>query len=125
MLYDNYYQSELKKMNRSVSKMFLVLSITLSSLVLMSTGYYLLKTKSDEEMGNINQVSTKVDTVLSNQKVIDNQLNTINQKLDESLVNNEMVMDSIITIKNGVSRINYSVGKVSKNIDTIVLYIKK
>lgn len=76
-------------------------------------------------MGNINQVSTKVDTVLSNQKVIDNQLNTINQKLDESLVNNEMVMDSIITIKNGVSRINYSVGKVSKNIDTIVLYIKK
>ena len=125
MGYDNYYQNELKKIDRSVSRMFLVLTITLSSLILMSTGYYMLKLKSEEEISNINYVNTKVDTVLTNQELIGNDLNTISQKLDESLQNNEMVMDSIVTLKNGVNRINYSVGKVSKNIDTIVLYIKK
>jgi hypothetical protein len=125
MSYDNYYQNELKKIDRSVSRMFLVLTITLSSLILMSTGYYMLKIKSEEEISNINYVNTKVDTVLINQASIGNDLNTINQKLDENLQSNEMVMDSIVTLKKGVNRINYSVGKVSENIDTIVLYIKK
>jgi len=91
----------------------------------MSTGYYMLKIKSEEEISNINYVNTKVDTVLINQASIGNDLNTINQKLDENLQSNEMVMDSIVTLKKGVNRINYSVGKVSENIDTIVLYIKK
>jgi hypothetical protein len=125
MSYDNYYQNELKKIDRSVSRMFLVLTITLSSLILMSTGYYMLKIKSEEEISNINYVNTKVDTVLINQASIGDDLSTINQKLDENLQSNEMVMDSIVTLKKGVNRINYSVGKVSENIDTIVLYIKK
>ncbi len=121
----NHYQDELNKIDRSVSRMFLVLTITVSSLVIMSSGYYLLNVKSKEEMNGINAVTTKVDTVLINQSSIGNNLTLINQKLDETLRNNEIVMDSIVNIKNGVSRINYSVGKVSKNIDTIVLYIKK
>lgn len=124
MSYD-YYQNELNKIDRSVSRMFLVLTITVSSLIIMSSGYYLLNVKSKEEMNGINTVTNKVDTVLVNQSSIGSNLELINQKLDEGLRNNEMVMDSIITIKNGVSRINYSVGKVSKNVDTIVLYIKK
>jgi hypothetical protein len=119
------YQNELNKTERSVSKMFLALTITVSSLVVMSSGYYLLNVNSKEEMSGINTVTNKVDTVLVNQSSIGENLTSINEKLDESLRNNEMVMDSIVTIKNGVSRINYSVGKVSKNIDTIVLYIKK
>jgi hypothetical protein len=121
----NHYQNELNKIDRSVSRMFLVLTITVSSLVIMSSSYYLLNVKSKEEMSSINAVTNKVDTVLINQSLIGNNLKLINQKLDEGLGNNEMVMDSIVTIKNGVSRINYSVGKVSKNIDTIVLYVKK
>jgi hypothetical protein len=125
MSYDNYYQNELKKIDRSVSRMFLVLTITLSSLIMMTTAYYMLKMRSEEELSNINYVNTKVDTVLVNQSSISNDLDNISHKLDESLENNEMVMDSIVTLKNGVNRINYSVGKVSKNIDTIVLYIKK
>ena len=125
MSYDNYYQNELKKIDRSVSRMFLVLTITLSSLIIMTTAYYMLKMRSEEELSNINYVNTKVDTVLVNQSSISNDLDNISHKLDESLENNEMVMDSIVTLKNGVNRINYSVGEVSKNIDTIVLYIKK
>jgi hypothetical protein len=121
----NHYQNELNKIDRSVSRMFLGLTITVSSLVIMSSGYYLLNVKSKEEMSSINEVTNKVDTVLINQSLIGDNLTLINQKLDEGLGNNEMVMDSIVTIKNGVSKINYSVGKVSKNIDTIVLYVKK
>jgi hypothetical protein len=121
----NHYQNELNKIDRSVSRMFLGLTITVSSLVIMSSGYYLLNVKSKEEMSGINEVTNKVDTVLINQSLIGNNLKLISQKLDEGLGNNEMVMDSIVTIKNGVSKINYSVGKVSKNIDTIVLYINK
>ena len=121
----NHYQNELNKIDRSVSRMFLGLTITVSSLVIMSSGYYLLNVNSKKEMSVINTVTNKVDTVLVNQSSIGSNLELINQKLDESLLNNEMVMDSIVTIKNGISRINYSVGKVSKNIDTIVLYIKK
>lgn len=121
----NHYQNELNKIDRSVSRMFLGLTITVSSLVIMSSGYYLLNVKSKEEMSGINEVTNKVDTVLINQSLIGDNLTLINQKLDEGLGNNEMVMDSIVTIKNGVSKINYSVGKVSKNIDTIVLYVKK
>jgi hypothetical protein len=124
MLQDDY-QNELNKTERSVSRMFLALTITVSSLVVMSSGYYILNVKSKEEINGIKVVTKKVDTVLVNQSSIGENLTSINQKLDESLRNNEMVMDSIVTIKNGVSRINYSVGKVSKNIDTIVLYIKK
>jgi len=121
----NHYQNELNKIDRSVSRMFLVLTITVSSLVIMSSGYYLLNVKSKEEMSGINEVTNKVDTVLINQSLIGDNLTLINQKLDGGIRNNEMVMDSIVTIKNGVSKINYSVGKVSKNIDTIVLYVKK
>jgi hypothetical protein len=121
----NHYQNELNKIDRSVSRMFLGLTITVSSLVIMSSGYYLLNVNSKEEMSGINEVTNKVDTVLINQSLIGDNLTLINQKLDEGLGNNEMVMDSIVTIKNGVSKINYSVGKVSKNIDTIVLYVKK
>lgn len=121
----NHYQDELNKIDRSVSRMFLILTIAVSSLVIMSSGYYLLNVTSKEEINSINTVTNKVDTVLINQSSIGNNLISINQKLDETLRNNEIVMDSIVNIKNGVSRINYSVGKVSKNIDTIVLYIKK
>ena len=49
----NHYQNELNKIDRSVSKMFLVLTITVSSLVIMSSGYYLLNVNSKKEM-NIN-----------------------------------------------------------------------
>lgn len=125
MGYDNYYQNELKKIDRSVSRMFLVLTITLSSMILMATAYYVLKTKSEQEMLIMDEVSTKVDTVISNQNSIGENLNSINQKLEQNLQNDEMVMDSIVTIKNGVNKINYSVNKVGKNIDTIILYIKK
>ena len=121
----NQVNEELEKIDRSVSRMFLVLVLAVFSIATMFVVYVMQTIKSDEVKKDVNVVSTKVDTAISVTKDINKNLTTINQKLDESIENNEQLINGIDDVSKDVGKVNRSVQKVGKGVDTLIIYIKK
>lgn len=121
----NQMNEELEKIDRSVSRMFLVLILTAFSIATMFVVYYMQTTKTIEVKKDITSVSNKVDTTISVIQSINQNLTTINEKLDENIQSNEHLINDIDGVSNDVNKVNRSVQKVGKNVDTLIIYIKK
>lgn len=121
----NQVNDELEKIDRSVSRMFLVLVLSAFSILTMFIVYFIQTSKTNEVKKDITFVSDKVDTTIGVVQNINQNLTTINQKLDESIENNRNLIDGIDDVSNGVSKVNRSVQKVGKSVDTLIIYIKK
>ena len=121
----NQVNEELEKIDRSVSRMFLVLIVAAFSIATMVVAYFIQTTKTIEVKKDVNFVSTKVDTAISVTKDINQNLISINQKLDESIQGNQNLMNGIGDVSSDVNKVNHSVQKVGKSIDTLIIYINK
>ena len=121
----NQVNEELEKIDRSVSRMFLVLIVAAFSIATMVVAYFIQTTKTIEVKKDVNIVSTKVDTAISITKDINQNLISINQKLDESIQSNQNLMNGIGDVSSDVNKVNRSVQKVGKSVDTLIIYIKK
>jgi hypothetical protein len=121
----NQVNEELEKIDRSVSRMFLVLIVAAFSIATMVVAYFIQTTKTIEVKKDVNFVSTKVDTAISVTKDINQNLIGINQKLDESILGNQNLMNGIGDVSSDVNKVNHSVQKVGKSIDTLIIYINK
>jgi hypothetical protein len=121
----NQVNEELEKIDRSVSRMFLVLIVAAFSIATMVVAYFIQTTKTIEVKKDVNFVSTKVDTAISVTKDINQNLISINQKLDESIIGNQNLMNGIGDVSSDVNKVNHSVQKVGKSIDTLIIYINK
>jgi uncharacterized protein YoxC len=121
----NQVNEELEKIDRSVSRMFLVLIVAAFSIATMVVAYFIQTTKTIEVKKDVNFVSTKVDTAISVTKDINQNLISINQKLDESILGNQNLMNGIGDVSSDVNKVNHSVQKVGKSIDTLIIYINK
>jgi uncharacterized protein YoxC len=121
----NQVNEELEKIDRSVSRMFLVLIVAAFSIATMFVVYYMQTTKTIEVKKNITSVSNKVDTTIGVVQSINQNLTTINEKLDQNIQSNEHLINGIGDVSNDVNKINRSVQKVGKSVDTIIIYIKK
>lgn len=121
----NQVNEELEKIDRSVSRMFLVLIVAAFSIATMVVAYFIQTTKTIEVKKDVNFVSTKVDTAISVTKDINQNLIRINEKLDESILGNQNLMNGISDVSSDVNKVNHSVQKVGKSIDTLIIYINK
>jgi len=121
----NQVNEELEKIDRSVSRMFLVLIVAAFSIATMVVAYFIQTTKTIEVKKDVNFVSTKVDTAISVTKDINQNLIRINEKLDESIQGNQNLMNGICDVSSDVNKVNRSVQKVGKSVDTLIIYIKK
>jgi hypothetical protein len=121
----NQVNEELEKIDRSVSRMFLVLIVAAFSIATMVVAYFIQTTKTIEVKKDVNFVSTKVDTAISVTKDINQNLIRINEKLDESIQGNQNLMNGIGDVSSDVNKVNRSVQKVGKSVDTLIIYIKK
>jgi len=121
----NQVNEELEKIDRSVSRMFLVLIVAAFSIATMVVAYFIQTTKTIEVKKDVNIVSTKVDTAISITKDINQNLISINQRLDENIQNNQNLMNGIGDVSSDVNKVNSSVQKVGKSVDTLIIYIKK
>jgi len=121
----NQVNEELEKIDRSVSRMFLVLIVAAFSIATMVVAYFIQTTKTIEVKKDVNFVSTKVDTAISVTKDINQNLIRINEKLDESILGNQNLMNGIGDVSSDVNKVNHSVQKVGKSIDTLIIYINK
>jgi uncharacterized protein YoxC len=121
----NQINEELKKIDSSVSRMFLILVIAAFSIATMIVVYMMQTTKTNEVKKDVDIVSTKIDTAINVVENVNQNLTTINQKLDENIRSNENLMDGIGDVSNDVNKVNRSVQKVGKSVDTLIIYIKK
>lgn len=121
----NQVNEELEKIDRSVSRMFLVLILAAFSIASMFVVYYMQTTKTIEVKKDITSVSNKVDTTISVVQSINQNLTTINEKLDQNIQSNEHLINGIDGVSNDVNKVNRSVQKVGKNVDTLIIYFKK
>jgi uncharacterized protein YoxC len=121
----NQVNEELEKIDRSVSRMFLVLIVAAFSITTMVVAYFIQTTKTIEVKKDVNFVSTKVDTAISVTKDMNQNLIRINEKLDESILGNQNLMNGIGDVSSDVNKVNHSVQKVGKSIDTLIIYINK
>jgi len=121
----NQINEELKKIDSSVSRMFLILAIAAFSIATMIVVYMMQTTKTNEVKKDVDIVSTKIDTAINVVENVNQNLTTINQKLDENIRSNENLMDGIGDVSNDVNKVNRSVQKVGKSVDTLIIYIKK
>lgn len=121
----NQVNEELEKIDRSVSRMFLVLILAAFSIATMFVVYYMQTTKTIEVKKDITSVSNKVDTTISVVQSINQNLTTINEKLDQNIQSNEHLINGIGDVSNDVNKVNRSVQKVGKSVDTLIIYIKK
>lgn len=121
----NQINEELKKIDSSVSRMFLILVIAAFSIATMIVVYMMQTTKTNEVKKDVDIVSTKIDTAINVVENVNQNLTTINQKLDENIRSNENLMDGIDDVSNDVNKVNRSVQKVGKSVDTLIIYIKK
>ena len=67
---------------------------------------------------NINSVGVKVDSVYNKEFEIQVSINEVAKMLDESLKNDELILNSI-------SNVNTKVNKANNNLDSIIVYTKK
>lgn len=121
----NQINEELKKIDSSVSRMFLILVIAAFSIATMIVVYMMQTTKTNEVKKDVDIVSTKIDTAINVVENVNQNLTTINQKLDQNIRSNENLMDGIGDVSNDVNKVNRSVQKVGKSVDTLIIYIKK
>ena len=121
----NQVNDELNKIDRSVSRMFLVLVLAIFSIATMFVVYVMQTMKTNEVKKDVNVVSTKVDTAISVSTNINKNLTTINEKLDRSIENNQELIDNIDNVSGNVNNVNRSIQKVGKKVDTLIIYIKK
>jgi hypothetical protein len=91
----------------------------------MVVAYFIQTTKTIEVKKDVNFVSTKVDTAISVTKDMNQNLIRINEKLDESILGNQNLMNGIGDVSSDVNKVNHSVQKVGKSIDTLIIYINK
>lgn len=116
---------ELEKIDRSVNRMFLVLSL---GVVLIATTIVVCVSQSmtsNKVKKDVTSVSNKVDTTIGIVQSINQNLITVNQKLDESIQSSKHLMNGIGDVTKDVNKVNVSVQKVGKSVDTLIIYIKK
>ena len=102
----NQVNEELEKIDRSVSRMFLVLIVAAFSITTMVVAYFIQTTKTIEVKKDVNFVSTKVDTAISVTKDMNQNLIRINEKLDESILGNQNLMNGIGDVSSDVNKVN-------------------
>lgn len=119
---------QLEKIDRSVSRMFLVLTITLFSIATLFVTYYMTNENTKVVNQSISVVSEKVDTLLINQSKADERISSIENR---QIVNQQVVADSVTSVLRSLNQNlkeanenKESLNKLNKELDILKSQIK-
>jgi hypothetical protein len=110
-------QKEIKK-----SRTIIILSTVMLFIVFSYLVVQVMMNYGKEEFAltnkNVDSVGMKVDSVYNKEFEIQVSVNEVAKMLDESLKNDELILNSI-------SNVNTKVNKANNNLDSIIVYTKK
>ena len=104
---------KLENIDRSVSRMFLVLTIALFSISTLFVTYYMTNESSKEINKNISIVNEKVDTILVKQTETNEKIYNIESR---QIVNQQVVADSVTSV---LKSLNQNLKKANENKESL------
>lgn len=114
---DTQIEKEIKKSKKTILITSVFLFIMFSSAIVGSI-FYFGKKESNFVHNKLDTLTEKVDSISETQNNVISSLGLINQQLDKTIDDNQVVISGIGSVSNKVNQVN-------SKMDTIVIYIKK
>ena len=115
-MHDNQLAESEKFLSRIYSVLFVIIAVTIVMAVIG------IASTREEITSSGKRTAAKIDTVISSQSTIDSNLTVIDQKIDRST---QQIIDSISDLSRDLIKTNQSILKIGRDVDTLIVYIKK